>query len=536
MKHKRLKNYLKLVIVFWGFVFFLISCQKEEETITDTLQNDALIYYQLQSFNEFANTSSLKLLTSSVDKINTVRNAFSRTAEDNSFVIDSSKVAIINHVSGYSSQTFVVQTEPTNTVLENLLIATKTDGTEQALLITYYLNTEISNITQADFESHVLETSIQDLEDYSISFLSRETEFCWDQDFLNTIQCDGGMLVTPSSHPECFDENNQNVGSVTIITTSRICETTGGGGTTSPDTNDPVDGDDDPFGDWGGSGGDGTGTGTGGQNTDENKDDNPCDENGTSTSISDGNGNCIDGIGVPLVPDPPTEDCQDLKDKISNVLSIKARLNELRQGIGSSNFEQGFKANKISTGNYTPGTIQTNNSNGGNHVNIRPNSQTTVIAHTHPASVDYKMFSAEDILKMAEMANKVVNSSNSNVQLTEITHIVMFNNNENPNDPKAFALRFDNASEAQNLRAILNNPNDREDFEETLENDYNSDDSGPPSYNPETTLGKQQRHLFNLLEKYNLSMSLYEANFDANGFINGWQKINKESLAKEPCN
>jgi hypothetical protein len=204
--------------------------------------------------------------------------------------------------------------------------------------------------------------------------------------------------------------------------------------------------------------------------------------------------------------------------------------------VGNTNFEQGFKANKSSNGNYAPGTIQTNNSNGGNQVNIRSNSQTTVIAHTHPASVDYKMFSAEDILKMAEMANKVENATQSNVQLTEITHIVMFNNNENPNDPKAFALRFDNIASVQRLQNILNNPKQNRDFKKKLKSDYDDDNSGPPLYQSTTTIAKQQEHLFNLLDKNNLNISLYEANFDNNGFVNDWQKINKDSLAKEPCN
>lgn len=209
MKQKRLKNYLKIGILLFGISFLLVSCQKEEEIPVNLIVKDRLISYKIIEFNQFANsnTDNLRLLELSIDKINSVRNSINRTTEDNSFVIDTSVVATIEHTSGYSSQTFIIDTEPNSTILENLLISTKTDGTQQALLIEYTLDTAIKNIDNSTFAEHVIETKIHDLENYTISYASRSTTFCYEETFVNHFQCDEGELVTPSSHPECFDSN-----------------------------------------------------------------------------------------------------------------------------------------------------------------------------------------------------------------------------------------------------------------------------------------------------------------------------------------
>ena len=83
---------------------------------------------------------------------------------------------------------------------------------------------------------------------------------------------------------------------------------------------------------------------------------------------------------------------------------------------------------------------------------------------------------------------------------------------------------------------IYEDKNKRKDFTDDLNDAYESDNSGFPLYQSTTYIGKQQEHLYNLFSKFNLNLSLYEANYDSNGFINDWQKINKETLEKEPCN
>jgi hypothetical protein len=225
------------------------------------------------------------------------------------------------------------------------------------------------------------------------------------------------------------------------------------------------------------------------------------------------------------------EDCKKLKHSISDHPIIKTRLNQLR--LDGGNNEKGFRVNKRPTNNeYEPSPILDNS--GSNHINIPVYGYTTVVAHNHPNSVFFKMFSAPDILKMALIAKRIQNTNDSTVQLTEITHILVFENS--PGDFRTFALRFDNVASAETLLDLLNNKNKKRDFEADLLEDYKSDHNYQTAL-PETTLAKQQKHLFKLLERYNLNISLYEANFDENNLVDSWQKIvvNGDVLSKEPC-
>lgn len=223
------------------------------------------------------------------------------------------------------------------------------------------------------------------------------------------------------------------------------------------------------------------------------------------------------------------EDCKKLKHSISDHPIIKTRLNQLR--LDGGNYEKGFRVNKRPTNNeYEPSPILDNS--GSNHINIPVYGYTTVVAHNHPSFVFYKMFSAPDILKMAQIAKKIQNTSDSTVQLTEITHILVFENS--PGDFRTFALRFDNVASVQTLLGILNDAERRTQFQDDLKELYESDHNYQTAL-PETTISKQQGHLFKLLDKLNLSISLYEANFDNNNLVDNWQKINKDTLEKEPC-
>jgi hypothetical protein len=51
-----------------------------------------------------------------------------------------------------------------------------------------------------------------------------------------------------------------------------------------------------------------------------------------------------------------------------------------------------------------------------------------------------------------------------------------------------------------------------------------------------TNIAKQQRRLYDFLESNNINSTFLQATYDSNGIINGWEKINKETLAKEPYN
>ena len=99
---------------------------------------------------------------------------------------------------------------------------------------------------------------------------------------------------------------------------------------------------------------------------------------------------------------------------------------------------------------------------------------------------------------------------------------------------KTFALRFDDLESVLALLNIRNNRKKRNEFERVLKGNYESDINSV-TYVIETDIYKQQRHLFNHLNKYNLNISLYEANYDAYGRVDTWQRINENDLQKEPC-
>ncbi|QMU64642.1 MAG: hypothetical protein GKR88_10305 [Flavobacteriaceae bacterium] len=209
---------------------------------------------------------------------------------------------------------------------------------------------------------------------------------------------------------------------------------------------------------------------------------------------------------------------------------IKTRLNQLR--MVSGNFEKGLRINKNpNTGAYVPSLIPGDN-NGTNHINIVVHPYTAAIAHTHSNDVAYKMFSAPDILKMAQIVNRVQSNANSTVLPLEITHILVVDNNDTD---KTYAIRFDDMQSIQILQDIISNKKKQQRFNKKLKNAYESDYSYQ-TYTDETDIFKQQRHLFKHLEKYNLNISLYEANFNDLGLVDHWQKINKETLEQEPCN
>jgi hypothetical protein len=225
-------------------------------------------------------------------------------------------------------------------------------------------------------------------------------------------------------------------------------------------------------------------------------------------------------------------DCEQLKS-ISDVPIVNTRLYQLRNSSG--NFEKGFRVSKNPGNNtYVPSDIISNNTNNCNSVKINVNSYVSVFVHSHPSCVAYKMFSAEDILKLAKMANEVQSNPNGNttVELIELTHIIVFNDNGLEG---TFALSFDDTASVQALQDIANNRRDKKEFINDLEKDYRSDfDNNSGIEN--TSIAKQQEHLFNHLEEYNLNISLYEANLDDNNKVDHWKKINKNNLEQEDCN
>lgn len=240
---------------------------------------------------------------------------------------------------------------------------------------------------------------------------------------------------------------------------------------------------------------------------------------------------CEGEVGVLIIDDEEDEvdDCMKLKEDITDQPIIKTRLHSMK--VDSEFLEKGLRIDvDPNTGEYSPSEVL-NNDNGEGHIKIDPNPYTVVVVHTHPEDNDdyYDMFSGSDIIKMGEITKYVQSGFNPVVNPVEITHILIVNG-------KTFALRFDDEASVQFLLDIYENVNLRSDFINDLHYAYDSDKGGPPTFQTTTTIFKQQRHIYNLFSKYNLNMSLYEANYDENNRIDNWQKINKETLQKDPCN
>ncbi|WP_460220648.1 hypothetical protein [Psychroserpens sp. MEBiC05023] len=235
---------------------------------------------------------------------------------------------------------------------------------------------------------------------------------------------------------------------------------------------------------------------------------------------------CAGDVGILL---EYVDDCKKLKQNITDLPLIKTRLHTIK--VESENSEKGLRVDiHPDTGAYTPTQILDDN-NDTAHINITVNPYTVVIAHSHPPSADgyYAMYSGPDILKMGEITKHIQNSVLQTVPTIDITHILIA-------DGKTFAIRFDDAASVQKLLSIFENKRKKKEFERNLKNKYESDNTGYPLNQSTTTIEKQQKHLYKLLSKYGLNMSLYQANYDDNGFINDWQKLNKDNLEKEPCN
>jgi hypothetical protein len=218
--------------------------------------------------------------------------------------------------------------------------------------------------------------------------------------------------------------------------------------------------------------------------------------------------------------------CDKLK-AITDIPLVKTRLNILRQST-NLDFEKGMRISRNPTNNnYVPSDI-VESINDCDAVRISTNEFVEIIIHTHPACVGYEMFSGPDILIMAQIAGKVNNSTETTVQQDQITQIILF-------DSRIYALKFDNPSTIQALIDILNDKKRRKDFERDLLDSYNNDVNSMTFQN-ETTIFKQQEHLFEHLENYNLNMSIYEGIYDDNNEVSEWKKINKDNLEQQDCN
>ena len=492
-------------------MFFLIfSCQKDDY-FRDVEQEVTTTKFRIKATIVNGNVilKENSLLKKQVKKItNPKKTPLENTINSNNygFSIDTSRIQIIE-TNFYKSYTFLVNRESQNeTILENYIYTIYKDSTSNQYLVAYPI--------QENNGIDIYNTTVQRL--YGNSLYQIENA------------CNGYAEIMEFQEEVCIDTNygligNHTPGQACFDGEYRATRTCSGGGWVAVGCS----GGDGSIGtgpSGGRSGGGGSSSGGGSSTGNDNNNcvptiDNPCPEDDTV-------------ITFPLPPRDSVEDgdCKKLKDDISDIPLIRTRLNTMIQNDG---FEKALTVHiDQTTGEYVPSEILVDN-NGEAHIKIPVNPLTVVIVHTHPPSSDgyFSMFSGNDIIKMGEIAKHVQSSPfvNKPINLVDITHIVIA-------EGRTFALRFDDADSVQKLLDIYENQTKRDLFYKKLENDYLNDTTGPPLYTTATTVEKQQEHIYNLLSEYNINMSLYEANYDTNGFISDWQKINKEDTnIKELC-
>ncbi len=478
----------------------------------NSISNESNVSFRMLSGKEAQNKAAL--LNSKINNNFSldIGMAYRTTTENNTNgTIDYDNILEVIDTSGVANYTFKIINHPddSETVFHNLVLSD--DGTEQKITLIKY-----------EYENNA--TKMENFE--------------------------GKITVRSLSSEESCDETNIDGN----LSTGTFSPSPGGGsnaGATYPDI--PGSGTTDP----GGTGSSGSGSGSGGFLT---VSDEPASFHCNSCSFSaysweqysghtDAAGNIYDftiilnmGRMADLNPDPnPCDaggaigiidedvmnDCEELKQKVSDDEVTRNRLYQLTINEGQK--EKGLRIDK----NPITGTYQTsqviNPPNSFRQIKITTLPYTAMIAHSHPDDEVYEMYSGPDIIKIAQIVKKVQNSSDTTVELTEITHILVTQDNY-------YAMRFDDKASALKLLEIFNDENDRSDFEDKLEKDYRNDNTGPPLYQDTSTIGSQMQHIYSLFAKYGLNMTIYKADKDADNRPTDWNKINKENLNEEPCN
>ena len=242
---------------------------------------------------------------------------------------------------------------------------------------------------------------------------------------------------------------------------------------------------------------------------------------GNTTNTSDTNCPQDEGeVGVLADSEPP---CKNLKKLTDSPTNIATRFNELKNNTG--NFEKGFRLDKV---------LNSLNSQAGDMVSatdrysarIPTEALTFAVAHNHPNDKDFLFFSGKDILNIVPIINNYVGPGFD--EAITFTLFLVANG-------QTYALKFNDLQSIQNLKDIYNSGIiARDKFHSDVNNEYDKDVNVQTGAT--TSIAKQQRRLYDFLDSNNVNATFLQATYDANGRIDGWEKINKTTLAKEPCN
>ncbi len=467
---------------------------------------------------------------------------------------------VVKHIvyGNYESYTFsIIKDNPTKEV-ENLLLSKQIDGSYKASIVSYDLTEqekqdikngqEVNLAGKVDYEAletqamslgsggciEIIETHIPPGSDDSFSFpLGQNTHNCQ-----HNSTGDYCKIVLSFNTVDCPEQP--------------IDDSFGGGGTITDNDNNPDDtnttNNDNPFGDLLGGGTKPNDNSNQNNDSNNNNDDTNDPNDNSEQEVNDclqvdTNGNCVENLTGALILDEEEEedgnDCERLKE-ITDVPDIRNKLKQMKPSSDNSNGEKGLRIYDHPSLGITASNIL-NENNSSNHISIPITSMFTMaIAHNHPMNnqsavyTEYEMYAGPDIMKLGEILRVIDLDQQDTVDPLDVTHFLVTKSSSN-ND-RTFALRFDDLISIQKFMDVFNNIKKREKFIRTLQNKYKSDVGDPPLYESTTTRSKQQKHIYDLLANYDINMSMYEANYDASGYVNDWQKINKTTLNKENCN
>jgi len=229
------------------------------------------------------------------------------------------------------------------------------------------------------------------------------------------------------------------------------------------------------------------------------------------------------GDDIIIIEEDETE--EDQCDKLTNLTNepsnVRTRFNQLKNHGGD--YEKGFTIDIVmNTAKSNANPLEGDNST--HNVSLKPNYLTYSIAHNHPNDDDFLFFSGEDVLNIAPLSTSFGGPGYDDAATYTLFLVAA---------GRTFALTFDDWESILELRRIYNNSEERNNFSSRLLNKYQKDVKIQQGLN--TSLLKQQRRLYDFLSSKNINLTFYEAKYE-NGFISGWEKINKTTLNKEPCN
>ncbi|MGR7813602.1 hypothetical protein [Lacinutrix undariae] len=421
--------------MLFGLSTLNFSCQKEDVSINET-SNNSVSTNEIISYNDFINAKSVNknLLQEAIGDLNSLKSSTHRSLENNTFVVDTTLIGNVQHESGYVSYTFRVVSDPEANLLQNIMLSQYADGTEMNYLIEYKTDVPVGEILNGTTNQHLTEYRVTKLIDPQLSYASRGLSGSWDCVDVVSItsgECSftaGSDKKEYADHPGCYEPDQITPRTFMTITVTEECEFVGGG--IGADTGSDTGGF-TPIG--GGPGGE-TGNPAAGD------DDTPCEENGFTTTIDDGNGGCISGEGVVMeFPGMEEEGCNDTQEYLMELFAnttIRSYMNDFKTGISSAsgNFkEDGARFSKSGDDLYIPRNPSIRN---GNSIDYTPNylGNETVSMHIHQ-QVYYDMIissnpffnapvpSDDDIVEVMKNI-KHINQTNPSL-VSEVVQIVM---------------------------------------------------------------------------------------------------------------